>query len=153
MTGRINEVESYAGENDLASHASQGKTKRNAMMFGEAGRTYVYLIYGMYHCLNIVTEKKGFPAAVLIRGAVRTKLIAPPAGRRGRNDALWDGPGKLCRAMHITRTQNGLDLTRSEKLFMIDDGYVVSLRDIRQTPRIGVAYAGNDADLPWRYLI
>src|SRR3989344_5142270 len=83
ICGRITEVESYVGENDKASHASRGKTQRTAVMFGEAGHAYVYLIYGMYNCLNIVTEHKDFPAAILIRGAVLTNarsyyLTLPP---------------------------------------------------------------------------
>jgi len=141
MTARICEVESYVGENDRACHAAKGKTKRCEVMFGEAGHAYVYLIYGMYHCLNIVTERIGFPAAVLVRGA------------KWERKELLDGPGKLCRAMHITRAQNGEDLAKAEKLFVVDDGFVVPASDVRTTPRIGVDYAGEDAKLPWRYAI
>lgn len=133
---RINEVESYVGEDDLASHASRGRTPRTAVMYGEPGQAYVYLIYGMYHCLNIVTEKEGFPAAVLIRGA-----------------GGFNGPGKLTRALHITRAQNRLDIATSDALYVADDGFAVSPADIIATPRIGVDYAGEHALLPWRYLI
>ncbi len=135
-SARINEVESYVGEDDLASHARRGRTPRTALMYGEAGHAYVFLIYGMYHCLNIVTEQEGFPAAVLIRGA----------------DA-FNGPGKLCRGLNITMAQNGLDLTTSPKLFIADDGFSVPAADITATPRIGVDYAGAHALLPWRYLL
>lgn len=134
IVAHINEVECYVGEDDLASHASRGRTPRTEVMFGEAGYAYVYLIYGMYNCLNVVTERTGYPAAVLIRSA----------------DAL-NGPGKLTRALHITRTQNRLDLTRSDKLYIVDDGFTVSPTAIKALPRIGVDYAGDHALLPWRY--
>ena len=133
---RINEVESYVGEDDLASHARRGRTPRTEIMYGEAGHAYIFLIYGMYHCLNIVTEQPGFPAAVLIRGA-----------------EAWNGPGKLTRALHITRAQNQLDLTVSNALYVADDGFHVSPASIIATPRIGVDYAGEHALNPWRYLI
>ena len=136
FVARINEVESYVGEDDRASHASRGRTPRTAVMFGEPGHAYVYLIYGMYHCLNVVTERDGFPAAVLIRGA-----------------GSFVGPGRLCRGLHITRAQNRLDLTRSDQLYLADDGFVVLPKDITATPRIGVDYAGEHALLPWRYVI
>ena len=112
-------------------------------MFGEAGHAYVYIIYGMHNCLNIVTERINFPAAVLIRSLkpVRNLTIAT------------DGPGKLTRALHITRSQNREDLTVSEKLFVADDGLAVNSRDIKRAPRVGVGYAGEDAKLPWRYYI
>jgi len=156
---RITEVESYVGEDDAACHASRGKTKRNAVMFGEAGHAYVYFIYGMYHCLNVVTEEKDFPAAVLIRGGVLTapsvplESGTPPLGKGRKTAQKLDGPGKLCRALHITRVQNGEDLVTSEKLLIADDGYRVRKKDIVTTPRIGVAYAGEDALLPWRYFL
>lgn len=133
---RITEVESYVGEDDQASHASRGRTPRTEVMFGEAGHAYVYLIYGIYHCLNVVTEHTGFPAAVLIRAAEG-----------------FTGPGKLCRGLHITRAQNRLDITHSERLYIADDNFRVAEKDISATPRIGVDYAGDHAQLPWRYLI
>jgi DNA-3-methyladenine glycosylase len=90
----------------------------------------------MYNCLNVVTDRKDFPAAVLIRAA-----------------GGFTGPGKLCRALHISRAQNRLDLTRSNTLSIADDGFTVAKRDIIATPRIGVDYAGEHALLPWRYYI
>jgi DNA-3-methyladenine glycosylase len=140
--GRICEVESYVGENDKASHASKGKTKRTEVMFGKPGFAYVYLIYGMYHCLNIVTEVENFPAAVLIRACESVENIF----------LKTDGPGKLCREFFIDRTFNNHDLTTSKELFIADDGVRVARKDIIATPRIGVPYAGEDALLPWRYL-
>lgn len=141
--GRIVETESYVGEDDAACHASRGRTVRTEIMFGEAGLAYVYLIYGMYHCLNIVTEKKDFPAAVLIR-ALEPVIGIPDT---------TNGPGKLCRALHITRALNGEDMTTSQELYVIDDGYAVRKKDIAMSARIGVDYAGADAKLPWRYYL
>lgn len=129
----IVETEAYAGFEDLASHASQGKTKRNIIMFGPAGVSYVYLIYGIYHCLNIVTEKEGYPAAVLIRGLDYLNA---------------DGPGKICREFEIKKdTHNGLDLT-GEILWVEDRGLK---REIVTGKRIGVDYAGECAAWPWRF--
>lgn len=143
IIGRITEVECYIGKHDAASHASKGKTKRTEVMFGPAGRAYVYLVYGMYHCFNVVTEKKNFPAAILIRAVTP---MTPVANKT-------DGPGKLCREFHITRALNKHDLTQHGKLYIADDKMPVSKHTITQTPRIGVGYAGEDALLPWRYLI
>lgn len=165
LTVRMYEVECYIGENDRACHASRGRTARNEVMFGEAGHAYVYFIYGMYHCLNIVTERVGFPAAVLIRGAVSmahtasginlTPILshASTARRPSQGEGDLNGPGKLCRALHITRAQNAEDLVTSERLFVVDDGVRFSPTDILTTPRIGVEYAGEDAKLPWRYVV
>jgi DNA-3-methyladenine glycosylase len=136
ITGRITEVECYIGEEDLASHASRGRTPRTEIMYGQAGRAYVYMIYGMYDMLNIVTERKGYPAALLIRSL----------------DAV-SGPGRLTRALHITRTLNGEDVTDSTRLFVIDDSWSVDPRQIFTSPRIGVDYAGLSAQLPWRYYL
>jgi DNA-3-methyladenine glycosylase len=136
LTARITEVESYVGENDKACHASRGRTARTEVMFGEAGHAYVYLIYGVHHCLNIVTEQKDFPAAVLIRSV----------------DAAI-GPGRVTKHLHITRALNMEDLVQSEKLYVVDDGCYVRVRDIKTAPRIGVDYAGEDALLSWRYFV
>jgi len=129
----IIETEAYCGFDDLASHASRGKTKRNAVMFGSGGFSYVYLIYGIYHCLNLTTEKEGYPAAVLIRGLDYT-------------DA--DGPGKLCREFQIKKeTHNGLDL-EGDCLWVEDRGLK---RSIIVGKRIGVDYAGESKNWPWRF--
>lgn len=170
MSGRIYEVESYIGESDQACHAAKGRTKRTEVMFGEAGYAYVYLVYGMYCCLNVVTERDGFPAAVLIRGVIMqpTQSISvskrgtpsplplsssdPGFNNNGQGEIILDGPGKICREMHITRAQNRENLVSSDRLLIVDDGYKVKKSRIVTTPRIGVAYAGKDALLPWRYL-
>jgi len=142
--GRIVEVEAYVGQDDKACHAARGKTKRNAVMFGEAGHAYIYLIYGMYNCLNFVTEQSGFPAAVLIRAVEPVARLI---------DVKTDGPGKLTRAMKITRKLNGEDLVTSERLWVAEDDFVLAKNKIKTAKRIGVAYAGEDADLLWRYYV
>ncbi len=155
FSGRIVEVEAYVGEDDAASHASRGRTPRTEIMFGEAGYAYVYLIYGMYFCLNIVTEANGFPAAILIRA------LEPTAGMDGmylsrkteKLQQLTNGPGKLCQALGITKDLNGIDMTISKELFVVDDGFTFSKKMIATSPRIGVDYAGGHAQLPWRYYV
>lgn len=105
--GRIVETEAYLGEHDLACHTSKGITKRTKTMFGEPGHAYVYLIYGMHHCFNVVTEPKGQGCAVLIRALEPVLNIS----------LKTDGPGKLCRALDIHRAHDGLDLTDDEIFF------------------------------------
>lgn len=141
IIGRICEVESYVGEDDLACHAARGRTTRTEVMFGPPGHAYVYMIYGVYFCLNIVTEKKGFPAAVLIRG------VTPVQNIFGKTD----GPGKVSREFFIDRALNGEDLTASSQLYVADDGLKLDRTSIQTSPRIGVDYAGEYAWLPWRY--
>ena len=135
--GRIIEVEAYVGPRDKACHASKGKTQRTEVMFGPGGLAYVYLIYGMYHCLNVVTEREAFPAAVLIR-AIEVDGV------------LIDGPGRLCRALQIDRSLNRIDLTAQESLWFEDRGGQIFRREIAALPRIGVDYAGEWAKKPWR---
>ena len=138
IAGRIIEVEAYIGPQDKACHASKGRTPRTDVLFGPPGISYVYLIYGMYHCLNVVTEREEFPAAVLIR-AVEV------------NGELIDGPGRLCRALEIDRSLDRLDLTSGECLWFEDRGADVPRCEIAMFPRIGVDYAGNWAKKPWRF--
>lgn len=138
VVGKIIEVEAYVGPEDKACHASKGRTPRTDVMFGPSGIAYIYLIYGMYHCLNVVTERKEFPAAVLIRAIeIEGELI--------------DGPGRLCRALEIDRSLNRLDMTRGESLWFEDRGSNVSRGAIGVFPRIGVDYAGKWAKKPWRF--
>jgi DNA-3-methyladenine glycosylase len=143
MRGRIVEVECYVGQDDMACHAAKGRTARTEAMFKQAGFTYVYMIYGMYYCLNIVTEKADFPAAVLVRA------LEPADNVSGSTN----GPGKLCRALQITKELNGEDLVKSQHLWVVDDGYVLLEKQVATSKRIGVEYAGKSADLPWRYYI
>jgi DNA-3-methyladenine glycosylase len=130
----INETEAYLGESDLACHASKGRTKRTEVMYGEAGTIYMYLIYGMYWMFNVVTGEKGFPSAVLIRGA----------------DTL-DGPGKLTKKLGLTGELNGQKLGLPTRVW-IESGYKVSKEYIVKTPRIGVGYAKEWAKKPLRFL-
>jgi len=137
-TGKIIEVEAYVGPQDKACHASKGRTQRTDVLFGPPGIAYVYLIYGMYHCLNVVTEREGFPAAVLIRAIqIEGELI--------------DGPGRLCRALGIDRTLNRVDLTIGKGLWFEDRGERILSRHVGAHPRIGVDYAGAWARKPWRF--
>lgn len=154
VSGIIIETEAYIGEEDQASHASVGRTARNAVMYGPPGHAYVYLIYGVHHCLNVVTEVEGFPAAVLIRA------LRPDEGieimrrhRPGRPDAeLTNGPGKLCQALSIDLTLNGLDLVTDERLF-IERDHPVDEQQILTTARIGVRGDETAITAPWRFVI
>ena len=134
ISAMITETEAYKGFNDKASHASKGRTKRTEVMFGEPGTIYVYLIYGMYHCLNLVCEKKDYPAAVLIRGV------------SGIN-----GPGRVCRHFQIDKKLNGQKL--GQKLWVEDRGEKVSSFKIQATRRVGVDYAGESKDWLWRFVL
>jgi DNA-3-methyladenine glycosylase len=129
------ETEAYLGAHDLACHGSKGLTPRTAVMFGPAGRWYVYLCYGMHWMLNVVTGPEGQPAAVLIRGV-----------------GDHTGPGRLTRALGIGRDSNGLPAARSTGLWL-EPGAVVSGRIVERTARIGVAYAGAWAAKPLRYVV
>jgi len=141
--GRIVETEAYIGPHDLACHASKGRTARTDVMFGHPGHAYVYLIYGMYDCFNVVTEREGYPSAVLVRA------LAPLEGCVGKTD----GPGKLCRALHVTRAQNRFDLTDPASSLTIEEGTPVSPRKIARGPRIGVDYAGDWAGKELRFWV
>ncbi len=128
--GKIVEVEAYLGPHDLASHSAKGLTKRTQPMFGPPGYAYVYLIYGMYHCMNVVTENQGHAAAVLIRALEPIKNI----------QSRTTGPGLLCKAMQITKHLNEHDLT-SNNFYIADISHQESFTIIKK-PRIGVDYAG-----------
>ncbi len=150
LIGQIVETEAYVGEGDPACHAARGKTPRNAVMYGPPGHAYVYFIYGMYHCLNAVTEREGFPAAVLIRalepvfGVETMKRL-----RHTRNvENLTNGPGKLCQAMAIDRRLNGADLCGSD--LTIVPGHPVDLSRIRATSRIGIR---KGTEHLWRFFL
>lgn len=115
ISARIVEVEAYIGQNDPACHAARGMTKRNAVMFGDAGFSYIYFVYGMHHCLNFVTESKSKPAAILIRAAevdegIEIMQFNSPSGKPRD---LLRGPGRLCRSFGLTVKQSGLDLTKN----------------------------------------
>lgn len=157
ISGMIVETEAYIGEEDLACHASRGRTRRTEVMFGEPGHAYIYMIYGMYYCLNVVTEKKDFPAAVLIRALEPKEGIEKMIKNRKFKKSstlfkLTSGPGKLCQAFGIDKSLNGADLT-GNKIWIEDRGIKIKKKDIVQTKRIGVDYAGKCRNYPWRFYI
>ena len=137
--GRIVETEAYQGPRDLAAHSARGRTRRTEVMFGPPGHAYVYFIYGFWNCLNIVTGPTGVPHAVLLRA------LEPLDGLTERT---W-GPGLLCRALHIDRRLNGADLLGDE-LWLEQPRRRAPARIARST-RIGVDYAGDWAQRPWRF--
>jgi len=152
---RLDEVEAYLGVDDPACHTFGGRrTARTDTMWGPAGRAYVYLIYGLHHCLNVVTVGEGVPEAVLIRGGVPETGRGLVRRRRGPKVArrnLADGPGKLCRALAVTRAENGLDFGDSESPLTIrSDGRTFSDSEVDRLSRIGVDYAGEAALWPLR---
>jgi len=136
ISGRITEVEAYIGSKDKASHALRGKTLRTEVMFGKAGHWYVYLIYGIYCCLNIVTEKEGYPAAVLVRSVDHTS-----------------GPGRVCKKFEITRGLNKKLADKASGLWIEDRGAEARPSQIKRGKRIGVDYAGEWKDRPWRFYL
>jgi DNA-3-methyladenine glycosylase len=153
LAGKIVETEAYAGPHDLACHASKGHTPRTAVMFGEAGPAYVYMIYGFHFCLNVVTERVGYPAAVLIRAVEPIENVDVMRRARGnpeRETDIASGPGKLCRAMSIDKKLNGEDLLAAT--LWIEDRKL-DAGTIRTSPRVGVDYAGEYKDKPWRFYV
>lgn len=161
---RITETEAYIGRLDKACHAyGYKRTSRTETLFAPPGTAYIYLIYGMYHCLNFVTEGEGEPAAVLIRGAVpvengdriaqnrfgRTLAEMTPYQRKN----FLNGPGKLCRGLALTRAQNGLDLTRTEGELYLQPGSPPDPERVHVSKRIGIDYAQEAADFPWRFYL
>ena len=166
LVGRITETEAYVGRCDKACHAyNYRKTDRTAVMFGPPGHAYVYLIYGMYHCLNFVTEPEGEPSAVLLRGV--TPVSGTETMRRlrfgekpltpYRKKNFLNGPGKVCRGFSIDKTLNGADLT-GDALFLCSSLAGTGISEaahpherICAGPRIGVDYAEEARDFPWRF--
>jgi len=130
----ITETEAYRGGEDLACHASKGMTPRTKVMFGEGGHLYMYLIYGMYWMMNVVTEDRGVPQAVLFRGLLEVS-----------------GPGRLTRLLDVDRTYYGEDLVSSDRIWIEDSG---SSPAYSTGPRVGVDYAGEPwKNMPWRFLM
>jgi DNA-3-methyladenine glycosylase len=142
-SGRIVEVEAYTGSSDPASHASRGPTPRSRIMFGPPGHLYVYFIYGMYHCCNVVTERDGRPGAVLIRALQPVPAIE--GGRSQVGHPRTDGPGKVCRALGITLAHNGADLATGAIGIGPGGG---GAGQVLVGPRIGIS---RGAALPYRF--
>jgi len=138
LSGIIVEAEAYT-QNDPACHAYKGCTPRASTLFKQAGIAYVYFIYGMYHCINVVTEEQGKAGAVLIRA------LEPVVPLENTN-----GPGKLCKAMNITKEFNEVDLTSDESDLWIENGIEISPKNIVTTNRIGIKLA---TDYPWRFYV
>ncbi|MGD0121357.1 MAG: DNA-3-methyladenine glycosylase [Candidatus Limnocylindrales bacterium] len=177
--GRIVEVEAYVGEDDLASHARFGRTGRNAAMFGPPGVAYVYLVYGMYYCLNVVTEPPGRPAALLIRAveplagvdsmrAARMDRAVRRSRRRGEEavdrtrhslermpaERLAGGPGLVCDAFSIDGTDDGLDLCDAASPLRLEIAAGGVPRPVEAGPRIGIDYAPEPwRSRPWRFFV
>jgi DNA-3-methyladenine glycosylase len=140
-SGAIVETEAYVGPDDAASHARSGPNGRARLMWGPAGVAYVYLIYGLHHCFNVVTEKDGYPGAVLVRALEPLENVDRASG-----------PALVCKALQIDRGCNGEDLTRSVSLF-IEPGTAIADTQVRMGPRIGVDYAGDWAAHPLRFWV
>ena len=177
VRGIITEVESYMGENDKGSHTYGGRrTERTEPMYHAGGTSYVYLIYGMYSCMNIAAMTEGIPQAVLLRSVIpadeesgermiQLRREAAECRKRkkkaktGETDVqtsygkhLADGPGKLCIAMGITRADNDVDMTESDT-FYVTEGIDVKADEILAAKRIGIDYAEEAADYLWRFYI
>lgn len=153
LAGMIVETEAYAGPHDLACHASKGRTRRTEVMFGPGGYTYVYMIYGFYFCLNVVTDDVGFASAVLIRAIQPLENVEIMRKLRGNPDRETDiasGPGKLCRALAIDKELNGADL--EGKMIWLEDRQFHP-PSICTSPRVGIDYAGEYRDKLWRFYI
>ncbi len=155
-SGRIVETEAYQGVTDRASHAYGGRrTNRTEIMFGKAGTAYVYLCYGIHHLFNVVTNKENTPHAILIRAIAPLNGIPHMLARTGRTKAdytLGKGPGNVSKALGINTQHTGTSLTGKE-LYIADDDFIVSPSAIGITKRIGVDYAGEDALLPYRFIL
>lgn len=154
LSGKIVETEAYIGEDDLACHAAKGRTPRSETLYGQAGTVYVYLIYGMYYCLNIVTEKPDFPAAVLIRAIEPITGIETMKKLRHQTNLLnlTSGPGKLCQAFGIDKTFNRQNIF-ANKIFIEDHNENLKPTEIVSSKRIGVDYAKHCKNFPWRFYI
>ena len=153
LVGRIVEVEAYLGEEDAASHAFRGLTPRNRSMFGPPGHAYVYLIYGVHHCLNVVTGPEGKGQAVLIRAIEPLAGMEVMRANRGRmaDRDLTNGPGKLCQALSIDRRLDGHDLCLRQALWLEDAPWPEE--EICAGPRVGVGGDERTKLRPWRYFL
>ena len=156
ISGIINETEAYDGEKDLACHARNGKTTRNAVMYGSSGIAYIYFTYGLHWMLNCVCGKEGYPAAVLIRSVVPIEglcdiqEIRSPIPKRD-----WtNGPAKLAKAFSINGSLNGVDLTRKKNNIWIEYGMRISEQLVFRTPRIGIENTPEPwKSKSWRYFV
>lgn len=155
LAGSIVEVEAYVGEEDEASHASPGMTERNTSMYGRPGHAYVYLIYGMHTCFNVVTGQTGFPAAVLVRALEPAEGLEAMRERRGGrpDEELTSGPGRLCEALGIELRFDGVDLCAPEASLFLEVGDPVSDERVAKGPRINVRGDEIAMKVPWRFYV
>jgi DNA-3-methyladenine glycosylase len=155
-SGIIVETEAYNGIYDKACHAYGGrKTDRTKVMYEEGGVSYVYFCYGMHYLFNVVTNKKEVPDAVLIRGIIplkNKKWIFQRISERSLKNGVLNGPGKVTKALGINKSLNGVSLL-GNRIWIEDDGIFIPQNDVLVGPRIGVDYAGEDALLPYRFLV
>lgn len=156
IAGIITEVEAYIGSEDLACHARSGKTKRNAVMYGPPGYAYVYFTYGVHWMLNFVTEKDGFPAAVLLRGLRPIEGITEMKRRRPmpRLEDLTNGPAKLCQALGIDGSWNGSDLCHPDSKLFIEKAITINDNLVTCGPRVGLNTVPEPwKSMPWRFQV
>ena len=154
-SGRIVETEAYEGEIDRASHASKGRTPRTEVIFGEGGRTYVYLCYGIHQMFNIVTSSEGTPHAILIRAVEPLEgidIMLERTGKQKLDHTLTRGPGNVGKAFGFHTSQCGISLAGDE-IFIVDDGFKLKKNMIGASPRIGVDYAGEHAEWHYRFFV
>ena len=152
LVGLITEAEAYIGEEDLACHAKAGRTPRTQVMYGPPGYAYVYFTYGNHWMLNAVTEQDGFPAAVLIRAIQPIEGVQVMSVRRNGRDTF--GPGKLCQAMGITKSENECDLTEADSDLWIEPGISVPEKNVTIGPRVGLNTVPEPwLSKPWRFLV
>lgn len=152
LAGYITETEAYIGETDLACHAKAGLTKRTAPMYGPPGHAYVYFTYGNHWMLNTVTEKEGFPASVLIRAIQPVEGVDVMLERRHGRDTF--GPGKLCQAMGIAKSENNVDLTEAGSQLRIEAGIFVPDSGVTIGARVGLNSTPEPwLSKPWRFLV
>lgn len=152
LVGIITETEAYIGEEDLACHAKAGRTPRTQVMYGPPGHAYVYFTYGHHWMLNTVTEREGFPAAVLIRAIQPLEGAEVMSKNRQGRDTF--GPGKLTQAMGITKTENGLDLTAANQSLWIEAGIFIPNESVTIGPRVGLNNTPEPwLSKPWRFLV
>jgi DNA-3-methyladenine glycosylase len=152
LVGIISETEAYISQKDLACHAKAGLTARTAVMFGKPGHAYVYFTYGNHWMLNTVTEREGFPAAVLIRAIQPIEGVEIMSALRSGRDTF--GPGKLTQAMGITKSENGVDLTKTTHGLWIEAGLKVPNSLVTKGPRVGLNNTPEPwLSKPWRFLV
>jgi DNA-3-methyladenine glycosylase len=154
-SGRIVETEAYAGEIDMASHASRGMTRRTEVLYKEGGTAYVYLCYGIHQMFNIVTNVARTPHAILIRAVEPLEgmeVMLQRTGKKVLDETLTRGPGNVGRALGFHTTQCGHSL-QSDELYIYDDGYILPADQVVTAPRIGVDYAGDHAAWHYRFYV